>query len=63
MLKKYIKNLKNVFKFFTIKKIILNFNKCFLNYLEAKLLSIKMFIFDVIIANNKLKIIILLKFL
>ena len=62
MLKQHIKNLKKIFKFFMIKSVILNLSKCFLNYLKAKLLNIKMFMFNVIIIKNKLKIITSLKF-
>ena len=61
ILKKYIKNLKEFFKFFMIKNVILNFIKCFLKYLKAKLLNIKIFMFNITIVKNKLKIIISLK--
>ena len=61
-LKQHIKNLKKIFKLLMIKNVILNFNKCFLNYLKTKLLNIKMFMFSIITVKNKLKIIMLLKF-
>ena len=62
ILKQHTKNLKEIFKLLIIKSVILDFSKCFLNYLEAKLLNIKMFMFDIITVENKLKIITLLKF-
>ena len=37
-----------------IKNVILNFNKCFLNYLKIKLLNIKIFMLNVITVKNKL---------
>ena len=62
ILKKHIKNLNFFFKLLIIKNVILDFNKCFLNYLKVKLLNIKMFMFNIITVKNKFKIIILLKF-
>ena len=62
MLKQHTKNLKEIFKLLIIKNVILNLSKCFLNYSEAKLLNIKMFMFNIITVKNKLEIITSLKF-
>ena len=62
ILKKHIKNLKKIFELLTVKDVVLNPMKCFLKYSEAKLLDIKISMFSVMTAENKLKTIMSLKF-
>ena len=62
ILKEHIKNLKEVFELLMIKGVVLDFLKCFLSYSEAKLLNIKVSMFSIIIAEDKLEAIMSLKF-
>ncbi len=61
-LKEHLNHLRVLFRIFRRKKIIINFLKTFLEYLSVILLERRVNVLDLIIAEEKLKVIVLLKF-
>ena len=62
ILKKHFRHLIKIFDILNVNNIIIKFGKTFLSYLTVQLLKQKIDSFDLVIAKNKFKIIVKLRF-